>query len=217
MEDRKPAPKPSTLKDEDCLGRCNDCSHLGCIKNPCKQCGGIMKNLPKYYSESDEDEDRFDFRNYLYCSVCKNVAKDKVYCIPCLEIGNAVKMDDLPEEIEENLMKQKTLPRCARESIGRCEECYTTANFLTSQLPLEINMKSNTRELCLEYECMVEREKAINLEKKPIAKKKRFKLDVSTVDLTPKTLKGLMAHHHRFCLCSICKWCIITGMKMDEI
>ena len=224
MEDRKTPPKPRAttpgrIKPTDCLGRCDDCLHIGCISLDCKQCGGNMNKLPIYESDDSEDEDpdNTGLEDYRFCVECKSIAKNQVNCIVCLKEGDTIKMQKLPPSVEEDLMRHKTLPRCALVTYNRCQPCYHTAIYLSNQLRHEIIMKKCVRDVIREYECMVENDLAINVETNHGSKKARFKIDLSTVDISPQTLKSLASHHQNFCLCSICKWCMITGMIFDEV
>ena len=221
-------PSKQSIGRKNNIGKCELCAHMGCIYKPCKQCFGSMRYFSRYeYDSEDEDgeKDKFDFSNYTYCFECKRAKKDQEYCHVCFRAGTTVKTGILPDKVKEDMIQQKSLPRCALETFNKCRACYETANYFSSQLRPQMNMASCALELVREYECMVESGLVIcfqkivapkplqfALEPKPVSKKHRFKIDPTNIDITPKTLKGLIEHHHKFCLCSICKWCIITGL-----
>ena len=208
------------LRQKGHLGKCQECGHMGHAHLLCKQCEGQMDVL----SEADDDNPDFMgfcFENYWICGFCKNVEIDingekKDCCSKCRKAGLTNSMHCPYFEENEELKDQKCLPLCAQVSVNRCNDCFNIANYFGQQFPRCINMASSIIILTREYDALVEIGYKINLDKKQLQKTK-FLCEPTSLDLTPENLRSLIEHHHKMCLCSMCKWWIISNNKQGSI
>ena len=201
------------------LGKCMNCGHMGDKNDDCKQCDGDMMAFPKF-DPNERTEFGFDFSNYRFCENCENVQEDNKICRHCIMEGIEKETDDVSDIVEAKLIEQKCLPRCALQHFYKCNECLETAQFLGKQMPIEINMASNILKLVREYDALVEVGYKIHTDKKQdIKQDKRLKFlfEPTSLDLTTEKLKSLIEHHHKLCLCSICKFWIISNAKQDKL
>ena len=200
---------------EPCMGKCVECGHMGHVKLPCMQCKGDSMQL---LEESNKDvELGFTYGYHRYCRHCKNVQEDGKLCRDCFtKLGEEFETVKVSETEEKELIDQKCLPRCALQHFNKCNDCLETAKYFGNNFPVEINMASNILTLCREYDALVELGYKINIDKKQDIKT-RFLFEPSSLDLTTETLRSLIEHHHKMCLCSICKFWIISNAKQDEL
>ena len=198
--------------DHSYVGYCQDCRRMGDLTRTCLDCEGKMEKVHDYNSESVE-EDASDFSKYMQCPKCKSIFKStkENNCKICKAEGYQVTLIDFAEDDENTVFDQKTLPTCALVNFKRCEKCFHTAHYLRRQLRARINNATDIKSVVRAYEVTVEQGYAVNL-KMEGRKRPKFTYEYSSLDLSPNTLQGLIQHHSKKCLCSICKWCIIIGV-----
>ena len=225
--DRKsPSTKHSTPTNErpnsPCLGKCIECGHMGKMKLDCKQCEGEMWALCDF-DEDGSVEKGFDFSDYIFCEECLEVklsrnqhTRNFKICPKCFQDGWECQTEAVPgSEVEKQCREQKCLPRCALVPFNKCNDCLETADFLGSNMPVEINMASNILTLCRAYDALVERGYNLSFDKKQRQKKTKFLFKPTSLDLTTEKLQSLIEHHHKSCLCSICKFWIISNAEQN--
>ena len=194
------------------VGVCDDCKRLGDLLRPCLNCEGKIDGI--IFNEINKGQVFLDLEEYKKCPKCESIfhTTEEEFCNLCKTTGDEVKLNQVVEaEDEKKIIEDMTLPPCALVNWNRCEKCYHTAHYLRSQLATDINMAIDSMSVVRAYEVTVEQGYAVNLKKKS-NKRPKFTYDYSFVDISPNTLKGLIEHHDKFCLCSICKWCIIIGV-----
>ena len=198
--------------DHSYVGYCQDCRRMGDLTRTCLDCDGKMEMVDDYDSELKGGVD-LDFSEYRKCPKCKSTFKalHDDNCKICNAEGYQVLLIDIADEDKKKVIDQMTLPTCALVKFNRCEKCFHTAHYLRRQLRARINNATDIKSVVRAYEVTVEQGYAVNLKKKS-NKRPKFTYDYSFVDISPNTLKGLIEHHDKFCLCSICKWCIIIGV-----
>ena len=94
-------------------------------------------------------------------------------------------------------------------------ECFKTTKLLLSQLPYEINMAETTLEVTRSFD--VAFGKGYELDKKKLDEMNK-KLFGEQESLTTNHQKfcDMIQHHHKLCLCLVCKWWIISNAKLNK-
>ena len=211
-------PIEDTKDDVGQIGKCIYCGHIGIDIDYCKCCNNYMKNIKKY-EEEEPPKLGFAFETYSYCKDCVTVQDKGKLCHHCWK--------DLEEPINETVIQkcvdQTSLPRCALLPFSKCTECFHNARFLAKHMPVKINMAKSILETVREYEALVEMDYTIDL-KKNLKDKRVAYLFQSTrwqnilhPTITGDKLRKMIEHHHKFCLCSICKWWILSNYKQDNV
>ena len=200
------------------LGQCVKCRHVGLVHVACQQCG---ENMSLLYDRTDLYFRRMREDEYQLCVTigCDNaekcLEKDRP-CLRCMESGINSKMVYPIEEELAVLKKQKYLPRCAQITYNKCMKCFDAATYFGEQLPRSIMMASSILKLTREYDALVENGYKVTCDKNEY-KDTKILLKPTTLDISPKQLRTLIEHHHKMCLCAICKWLIICDNKQDEL
>ena len=121
------------------------------------------------------------------------------------------------EVLEVEMMKhQKFLPHCAQVHFNKCQECTDTAVYFEKHLPRTIMMASSILGVTRAYEVLVECGFYVDLYKKQ-DNKSLLLFEPTVLDITPKKLRNLIEHHPKMCLCSICKFWIISDIQQTEL
>ena len=203
---------------------CEICCRLGEPGKPCKQCEGPTQFLCDYDSDSP-DFKGVDPQRYQMCLSCDYVEKIeddeaevdfKKLCFKCMQSGIKSKMAFPGFGDKKMLIKQKSHPRCALLFKNCCSECNETATYFEKQLPRTIMMASSIIRVVREYEALVHVGFKVNLGKEQEVKT-RLLFEPTSLDISPKKLATLIEHHHKMCLCSICKFWIISDIQQTEL
>ena len=203
------------------LGQCTYCGNKWLEHEPCKQCECDMVLLLDR-SQGDPHFRGVQVTDFLVCEKqhCNNIKKCKTSnttCSKCMDESGIKSNMVFPNEEELLMIKhQKYLPRCALLALNKCMECLDTATYLERQLPRPIMMASSILKLTREYDALVETGFRVNFDINKNTKTKML-LEPTFLDISPKKLRTLVEHHHKMCLCSICKWWIIGNHKQDEL
>ena len=157
---------------------------------------------------------------YRVCETegCDNIersfAEDKP-CLRCIESGINAKLVHPDIYAFKMVRDQKSLPRCALLSYNKCIECFETATYFEKQIPRTIMMSSAILDVTREYDVLVEKGYKVSFDKNQKTTTKML-FEPTELDLSSKKNRALIEHHHKMCLCSICKWWIIGNNKQQE-
>ena len=154
----------------------------------------------------------FDFSNKGQCFACKKIGP---LDDPCVYGCQHMTYERLCHKTVQDLGDQQILPRCALVNFSRCELCKVIANRLSRMLSTEVNMASSVLKTIRAYDTMVYNGRVIKTDDDGTFKHLFNRADHHHFE--PEKLLSCINHHHKSCLCSICKWVIVTNLDKTNL
>ena len=201
------------------LAVCQECLHVGLECFPCAQCNNLdMEIIKKINTEIPLDRG-ICYKSYHHCAKCFTVESLRQnptrICSKCLMAGTVVMMENLTEDAKEKFKNNKYLPPCAQLKYNKCMDCFEAASYLGSYLPCKINEAVTIIEVTRSFDALLET--GYELDENQIdATFKALFCELNSASVTRQKLCTLIKHHSQLCLCSICKWWIISNSKADD-
>ena len=202
-----PPQREKKTRTECCLGRCSICKSLGLLHEPCAYCetasNESMEIIPRIMPSS---YGTLDFSKYGQCFQC-----DKIGFLnrPCGDGCLDMVYEALSGKASFNLWRQKIFPPCALLKFSSCKLCQSVAHKLSKMFSQEVNMASSILETVRAYESMVKVGKVYKTEEGTF---QHLFAPGEYHHYAPEKLISLIQHHGKTCLCSICKWVIVTDL-----
>jgi hypothetical protein len=177
------------------LGKCDYCLGLGLIGAACRQ-GCLSPSMGEFVAIKAEDLGTFENDTIGKCPECGGFGSLGSYCGNCEDSGMI--HDSLNEEEEKKYHQKLITPSCRHTEECR-KMCVTYSKFLSQEVIMARSYLSVVRA----YESMVQ---------------SGLKIQVTCKDHflgKPKELLSVVSHHPKFCLCSLCKYCIVA--EIDDV